>query len=336
MKRWLKLLFPLITTTTVVSFTVSCNKINDETNLKKQETILQILSETPLVKQQPVIRFLNKNDQLSEYTAEALDCMHLISGATITDSKTNLTLDSTVEEVIQLPGNSFADMKVSWKIRNDSSNVNYISRYTITGFKQIPANHYHYIRSKEIVPNNVCLLKYNGISSVNEDNLLVNEDYPQQTILTTKQNIKQYLLEVSQKFIFKNTDTFIEELLTSSISTVISKFEQTQSVTKKDLKIIFLTLVGSQLESAYENSRIKSNILNNYFDKISAYILKHNQVLNNEHKQILFALFLKIYSALELEINFSALNEQMFETWMNLKIFNLLKAQNNPNYVSFK
>ncbi|VEU76521.1 hypothetical protein [Mycoplasmopsis columboralis] len=141
------------------SFSVISCASNKEFQLKEQ--IASALNNVPYYQIRPIVFIPQENKQVSDYTSEALDCMGFIQGNTFTDSN-GVTYHSKIISILQQPLSDYAEVKTQWWIANQPEFINYNITFKLNGFKQIPLNHVHYVRSDQKLSCEECLAKYNG------------------------------------------------------------------------------------------------------------------------------------------------------------------------------
>ncbi|UUM20018.1 MULTISPECIES: hypothetical protein [unclassified Mycoplasma] len=157
LKKWLFLMNSAIIPASSFLL-ISCT---DHQRFQIQEQIASALNQVPYFQIRPIINTPSKDSELNNYTAEALDCMCFIQGNSF--KYNGYTYRSKVISVLQNINSDIAEIKTQWTIDEYPNIISYPKIFKISGFKPIPINHKHYVRSDQIqIPKQECLNKYNG------------------------------------------------------------------------------------------------------------------------------------------------------------------------------
>ncbi|UUM25017.1 hypothetical protein [Mycoplasma sp. 3686d] len=332
MKRLTKHLILPGTLLSSVLLSVACSSTsNKESEFEETNKIVQILNKTSLNEQLPKIEFLKPDDKLTDYTSEALDCLEKLIGAQIYDPVSNTTLISRVAEVIQNPGFGSADIKVQWAVKNSTLPAYYVKTYHMSGFKPIPLNHTHFVKTKQKVPCQVCLLKYNGQKIITLDTLLKHQAYSNDLVKLNATNISQQANLLKDQFKFKdNIEPFIESTFYEVAQELIKDQEfvnqQTISIGQLDLKI--LTSAGKSFFQMIQASLNPVPVLESGINFISSYFQDLN-LDSLQGKDLLFALYVKFWAHYNLEINFGEFNNEAKKIWILSELISFFKFTDN-------
>ncbi|VEU74438.1 Uncharacterised protein [Mycoplasmopsis citelli] len=332
MKRFLKGLFipsGLLSTSFLI---ISCQFTqNTQTEAQQTDLILEILKRTPLTRKLPKMEYLKPEDTQKDYTSEALDCMEKIIGVEIHDSTSGITLTSTVGEVIQNPGFSDATIKVLWRVKNSSVPAYYVESYHIDGFKKIPINHTHYVRTNHKQSQKVCLLKYNGQNLITLETTSLAQSYSKDTLTLNEQNIKQEANSLMNQFKLNNAiEPFIEDVFQKIIENLINQNKnERKTITKGQLDLMILENVGKRFFELIEKSDNPSQVISSGFDFINEYFEKLNMENINKYKNLLYALYIKFWATYMLEINYGQFSDNLKKIWILNELISVLKFENN-------
>ncbi|VEU74461.1 Uncharacterised protein [Mycoplasmopsis citelli] len=159
-KNWKKLLFFNSTIIPISSLIlVSCTQ---NKRIEIEEQIAKALQNDPYAQIRPLIYTPSKDLNLNNYTAETLDCLGFIQGNNFTDKQGN-TYHSKIISVVQNVLSDSAEIKTIWTKNGLPEIINYPKTFYIEGFKPIPIQHTHYVRTEQIQNSPTeCLNKYNG------------------------------------------------------------------------------------------------------------------------------------------------------------------------------
>ncbi|WP_036464933.1 hypothetical protein [Mycoplasmopsis sturni] len=337
-RKFWKSLIPLsIAGVTFVS--VSCTTKQEDpqkSSLKDLELITLVLNNTPLEIKKPKVKLPDSKSSLSDYTAEALDCMNDFYVNNIHSNQNRVELVGTILSVYQQVGNTKAEIGVQWKIKGRTAT--FPQFYEIDGFKKIPLWHNHYVRSSQKIPDAQCLNNYNynivtdNIKIVSYENYSkIAYEYSQNSLDTLIQNT---LDSIVKKTNFENNEyNWITsfDIPKTKLEAFHNKIQNLEKPTLGQVQILINEFLGEISFERFQN--VQDQILVKTLSDVESIVKENEELLENLHPNVIYFLTLKLYVNQNLNKTYAELTDSMLKSWVYNEFLAIANFENYPDKV---